>query len=323
MSTDHETPRPQPMIRLLEATFDAFGEEIERRLADTPYSDIRISHGCVFGNIDPEGTRLTELAERARMTKQSVGEVTSDLEQRGYVERVPDPSDGRAKIIRLTERGHAAQALGIGLIEEIEREWAEGFGAERVAALREALEEITAEAARGACRRDRGQARGRRSGHRAGLVRRQRARRPVDAQRDARRVPVRRRGRGPLRRPRGRPVLDPAGQANVALPPRGRPGGLPDPARAVHGARRRGGAVGRSVGLLPLPAEDGAHDRQHRRGAGADPRGGGAEGEGQRALSVRASRRGPRRGRPRRVDVGVRDVREFGAPVPGPAPDIF
>ena len=99
----------------------------------------------MFGNIDPEGTRLTELAERARMTKQSVGEVTSDLEQRGYVERVPDPSDGRAKIIRLTERGRAAQALGIGLIDEIEQEWAERFGAERVAALREALEAITGE----------------------------------------------------------------------------------------------------------------------------------------------------------------------------------
>ena len=145
MSNDHATPRPPLMIRLLNLAFDDFCEDLERRVAETPYDDIRISHGCVFGNIDPEGTRLTDLAERARMTKQSVGEVTSDLEQRGYVERVPDPSDGRAKIIRLTERGRAAQALGVGLIDEIEREWAERFGAERVAALREALEAITGE----------------------------------------------------------------------------------------------------------------------------------------------------------------------------------
>jgi DNA-binding MarR family transcriptional regulator len=145
MSNDHHTPRSPPMIRLLNVAFDDFCEQLERRLADTPYSDIRISHGCVFGNIDPEGSRLTDLAERARMTKQSVGEVTSDLEQRGYVERVPDPSDGRAKIIRLTERGRDAQALGIGLIDELEQEWAERFGAERVAALREALEAITGE----------------------------------------------------------------------------------------------------------------------------------------------------------------------------------
>jgi DNA-binding MarR family transcriptional regulator len=147
MSTEFDAPRPALMIRLLSVAFDDFCEDLERRLADTPYNDIRISHGCVFGNIDPEGTRLTELAERARMTKQSVGEVTSDLEQRGYVERVPDPSDGRAKIIRLTERGRAAQVLGIGLIDELEEEWAERFGAGRVAALREALEAITGEGA--------------------------------------------------------------------------------------------------------------------------------------------------------------------------------
>ena len=146
MSTEFDTPRPgHPMIRLLGTAFDVFADELERRLADTPYNDIRISHGCVFGTIDADGSRLTDLAARARMTKQSVGEVTSDLEQRGYVERVPDPSDGRAKIIRLTERGHAAQALGVDLIDEIEQEWAERFGEERVAALRDALEAITAE----------------------------------------------------------------------------------------------------------------------------------------------------------------------------------
>ncbi len=145
MSIDHDPLRPPLMIRLLNVAFDDFCGDLERRVADTPYSDIRVTHGCVFGNIDPDGTRLTELAARARMTKQSVGEVTSDLEQRGYVERVPDPSDGRAKIIRLTERGRAAQALGVGLIDEIEQEWAERFGAERVAALREALEAIAGE----------------------------------------------------------------------------------------------------------------------------------------------------------------------------------
>ena len=145
MSIENENPRSPLMIRLLSTAFDDFCEGLERRLADTPYNDIRISHGCVFGNIDPNGSRLTDLAERARMTKQSVGEVTSDLEQRGYVERVPDPTDGRAKIIRLTERGRVAQALGVGLIDELEQEWAERFGADRVAALRDALEVITGE----------------------------------------------------------------------------------------------------------------------------------------------------------------------------------
>lgn len=147
MSTEIETETEfrHPMIRLLDVGLGAFSEELTRRVAETQFSDIRITHGCVFGNIDPDGTRLTDLAERAFMTKQSVGEVVSDLEQRGYVERVPDPSDGRAKIIRLTGRGREALAIGRELIDEIEQDWAERYGADRVAALRDALEAVTAE----------------------------------------------------------------------------------------------------------------------------------------------------------------------------------
>ena len=145
MSTETETQFRHPLIRLLDVGLGAFSEELTRRVAETRFSDIRITHGCVFGNIDPEGTRLTDLAERAFMTKQSVGEVVSDLEQRGYVERVPDPSDGRAKIIRLTDRGQDAMAAGREIIDEIEQKWAERYGADRVAALRDALEAITAE----------------------------------------------------------------------------------------------------------------------------------------------------------------------------------
>jgi DNA-binding MarR family transcriptional regulator len=135
-----------PLIRLLDVGFDEFSSQLSERIEAAGFGDIRPGHRCVFGNIDPDaGSRLTELAERAHMTKQSVGEVTSDLEQRGYLERVPDPADGRAKIIRLTERGREAYAVGRQLIDEVEREWVERYGEERVAALRDALEAITAE----------------------------------------------------------------------------------------------------------------------------------------------------------------------------------
>lgn len=134
------------MVRLLGVALDQFAEELHRRMAAAGLGDLRPGHGCVFGGIDPEnGSRLTDLAERANMTKQSVGEVTSDLEQRGYLERVADPSDGRAKIIRLTGQGREAYAMGRQLIDEVEREWAERYGEERVAALRDALEAATAE----------------------------------------------------------------------------------------------------------------------------------------------------------------------------------
>jgi DNA-binding MarR family transcriptional regulator len=133
------------MIRLLKVASDLFVEELAQKLATVGLGDIRPGHGCVFGNIDPEnGSRLTELAELANMTKQSVGEVTSDLEQRGYLERVADPDDGRAKIIRLTAQGQLAYGIGHQLIEELEREWGERYGEERIVALRDALEVVTA-----------------------------------------------------------------------------------------------------------------------------------------------------------------------------------
>jgi len=140
----HHTARV-PMIRLLGTAVDGFSGELQRRLREAGLTDIRPGHGCVFGTVDPEGSRLTDLALRACMTKQSVAEATNDLEQLGYVERVPDPDDGRVKIIRLTERGREAQAMGRRLIDDIEREWAERYGEERIAALRDALEAVSAE----------------------------------------------------------------------------------------------------------------------------------------------------------------------------------
>jgi DNA-binding MarR family transcriptional regulator len=134
------------MIRLLMTAADQFSEELLRRMAAAGFGDIRPGHGCVFGTIDPEnGSRLTDLAERANMTKQSVGEFTTDLERRGYIERVADPQDGRAKIIRLTPEGQHVHAIGRQLIDELESEWAERYGEARVAALRDALEAVTAE----------------------------------------------------------------------------------------------------------------------------------------------------------------------------------
>jgi DNA-binding MarR family transcriptional regulator len=146
MSSDFERPTHVPMIRLLGVAFDQFSEALSTRVAAAGYGDIRPGHGCVFGTIDPEhGSRLTDLAERAGMTKQTVGEVTSDLEQLGYLERVPDPDDGRAKIIRLTHRGLEAWLAGRRLIDDLERDWAERFGEERLATLREVLEAVHAE----------------------------------------------------------------------------------------------------------------------------------------------------------------------------------
>lgn len=145
MQDEFENQMRPPMVRLLNIALDEFAEQLYERMSAAGFGDIRPGHGCVFGGIDPDnGSRLTELAERACMTKQSVGEVTSDLEERGYLERIADPDDGRAKIIRLTTHGREAYTVGRRLIDDLEREWAERYGEEPIAALRDALEAVTA-----------------------------------------------------------------------------------------------------------------------------------------------------------------------------------
>jgi DNA-binding MarR family transcriptional regulator len=145
--TDHSPDSRIPLARLLDVAKDALLEQFERDLAANGYGDIRPTHGCVFRFVRDEGMRLTELAGLAGMTKQSVGELVDDLVDRGYVERVPDPADGRAKLIRLTDRGAEAQGVGFALFANLEDRWAERFGSDRVAQLRAILEEIVAEIA--------------------------------------------------------------------------------------------------------------------------------------------------------------------------------
>jgi DNA-binding MarR family transcriptional regulator len=139
-----QRPDRVDFLALLYTAADALVGDLAARMEEAGYGDVRGAHGCVFGNIEPAGMRLTELAERAGMTKQAVGEAVSDLERLGYAERVADPSDGRAKIIRLTDQGGAAQRAGYAIIADLEAEWVERFGAERVEQMRSLLIDVTA-----------------------------------------------------------------------------------------------------------------------------------------------------------------------------------
>jgi DNA-binding MarR family transcriptional regulator len=121
---------------------EAVIDDMHERIRDAGFTDIRPSHGCVFRFVQAEGMRPTELAERAMITKQSLGESVADLERLGYVERVPDPTDGRAKLVRLTPKGEAAQAAAQKAFSDIEREWARRLGADRISELRRTLAEI-------------------------------------------------------------------------------------------------------------------------------------------------------------------------------------
>jgi DNA-binding MarR family transcriptional regulator len=142
MSLDSPETTWLPLPPLLEEAKTVGFEELHRRLAERGFADIRHAHGCVFRYVGREGVRLTDLAELAGHSKQAVGEFVADLEALGYLERVADPADRRAKIIRLTTRGVEAKQAALESFAAIEREWAEQIGEERVAALRDALERL-------------------------------------------------------------------------------------------------------------------------------------------------------------------------------------
>jgi DNA-binding MarR family transcriptional regulator len=141
----------QHLVALLGSVKEDLLEEMYRRVSAAGYPGLRPSHGCVFRYLDVDGSRLSELAERSGMTKQAFGEHVANVEALGYVARTPDPEDGRAKLVVPTSRGREALILGRQIFAEIEREWAEAIGVERVAGLRETLQEIHAlQVARGA-----------------------------------------------------------------------------------------------------------------------------------------------------------------------------
>jgi DNA-binding MarR family transcriptional regulator len=145
MSVDPISPPPRPLPALLTGVKLAAIDKLRGRIAEAGNPDIREGHGCVFGFIDiDKGSRLTDLAASAGFTKQAVGEAVTELERLGYVTRVPDPLDGRAKIIQLTDRGLDAVIKGRRIFAEIERDWAEQIGPELMASFREAATRIAA-----------------------------------------------------------------------------------------------------------------------------------------------------------------------------------
>jgi DNA-binding MarR family transcriptional regulator len=101
---------------------------------------IRPAHLQVFGTIKAGGTRLTDLAAWSDISLSAMAELVDDLEQLGYVERRPDPSDGRAKLVCLTERGWDAMREGRRRIERIEADWAATMDRHRFNALASELQ---------------------------------------------------------------------------------------------------------------------------------------------------------------------------------------
>ncbi|GIH97890.1 MarR family winged helix-turn-helix transcriptional regulator [Planobispora siamensis] len=120
-------------MRLSDFTFEA-SKEFDPRL--------RPAHSAVFFHMEHEGIRLSRLAEKAQMTPQAMGELIDDLQELGYLRRVPDPADRRAKLIVFTEEGDRALTKEYAVIDEIERRLADMLGEDGLTGLHGTLKRI-------------------------------------------------------------------------------------------------------------------------------------------------------------------------------------
>jgi DNA-binding MarR family transcriptional regulator len=135
---------PENLGILLREPFRVGSERLHDRFAERGHPDVRPPHGNVFQFLDDAGTRVSVLAQRAQITKQSMAELVAHLDQHGYVERVPDPGDRRAKLVRATPRGKEVYAIAREFVAELEREWTERLGEQKMRRLRALLQELNA-----------------------------------------------------------------------------------------------------------------------------------------------------------------------------------
>lgn len=109
------------------------------RIHAAGHPDVTTAMIALFRLAGLDGRRPGEIARTARLSKQATNDMLGALERLGYVARHPDPTDGRARIVRLTARGRALDAAVWAAGREVERSWREHFSDESWAAFRDVL----------------------------------------------------------------------------------------------------------------------------------------------------------------------------------------
>ena len=117
-------------------------DRIFRAVQDAGFDDWTLAQVRVFQRLAPDGSRLTDLADQAQMSKQSAGVLVDQLERLGYVRRVPDPTDGRARLIVIEERGRRAAEVAMATSTEILAEWKAFLGTRNFALLHQILDQL-------------------------------------------------------------------------------------------------------------------------------------------------------------------------------------
>ncbi len=123
----------------LRILWDDLRYNLETQLKENGFDDISPSHGWIFYNTEEGGSRITDLAAKARITKQSMSVLVAQLEDGGYVKKTPDPNDKRAWLLLLTAKGKKVKAAGQQINYDFEEQWKKKLGEKDYAQFRQLL----------------------------------------------------------------------------------------------------------------------------------------------------------------------------------------
>jgi DNA-binding MarR family transcriptional regulator len=117
-------------------------DRLFRALQDAGFDDWTLAQCRVFQRVAPDGSRLKDLADQAQMTKQSASVMVDQLERLGYVRRIPDPTDGRARLIVIEDRGRRAVKVAMATLDDIYAEWKTYLGTRNFTLLQQILDQL-------------------------------------------------------------------------------------------------------------------------------------------------------------------------------------
>lgn len=139
--------RNENIGRLLNLSARIFERSMIKSISAMGFDDLRMSHLSMLRSIKGQGSRTTEIADQTSMTKQAVGSLIHELEQLGYIRRFPDPTDGRAKLVRFSGRGLEFVSQLPEILHNSEQEIAARIGDKELKILRSVLQHLATESA--------------------------------------------------------------------------------------------------------------------------------------------------------------------------------
>ena len=139
-----DAPHPDrtPLIALVNRANRALQSDMVREAHRQGHPEVKYAHNAVFSTLNEPGARAIDMAARAGITRQSMGEIIREMVSLGILEMRPDPDDRRAKLVTYTKSGLEHARSGYQHIMDLEKRFADEFGDEEYEIVRSFLERL-------------------------------------------------------------------------------------------------------------------------------------------------------------------------------------